>query len=429
MDIRQGRRAGYRRRSTSARNQAARRPEFLIGPEWFGHRYDSIAGKTKARSEGGLGLRVLLVGAGHAHLHVIRQARALRSAGVDLVLISPATFRYSGLATGALSGVLEVSAPEIDVAALAAAFGVIHFDTTVDDIDITKRQARLAKSAAVTFDAVSFNVGSAVRDPNALQAEPGVWPVKPLAALIGLHTRLDLAISANGHCPDLVIAGGGPTGLEIAAALCGLCERRAVTPRIKLVETAPSAGWAAPEAIRRLRAGLDARGVTFRVGRVVARSPGACRTDSGDELPCADLVLATGLIGAGLVGNLGLPTDADGRLRVTPRLQSVADARVFAVGDCAVIDAAPRPCVGVFGVRAAPVLVHNLKAIAQGAALRSYRPQRRWLAILDLGDGTGLALRGRAWWIGRSALRLKRWLDLRFVRKTRAAPAKVKRTV
>ncbi len=315
------------------------------------------------------------------------------------------------------------------MAALATAFGVTHLDATVDGIDFIRQCAHLSKGEPLSFDVVSFNVGSVVRDPDDLQSEPGVWPVKPLASLFGLRARMDLALSATGRCPDLVVVGGGPTGFEIAAALGGLCERRAVTPRITLVEPESSAGWAAPSALRRLRAELDARGVTFRVGRVVERGPGTCRMACGDELPCADLVLATGLIGPRLVSALDLPTDADGRLRVTPRLQSIRDKRVFAVGDCAVIDAAPRPCVGVFGVRAAPVLVRNLKALARGEPLRSYRPQRRWLAILDLGDGTGLALHGRAWWIGRPALWLKRWLDFRFIRNIRAAPAKVRGAV
>jgi len=90
------------------------------------------------------------------------------------------------------------------------------------------------------------------------------------------------------------------------------------------------------------------------------------------------------------------------------------------VGDCSVMDAAPRPPSGVFGVRAAPILLHNLLA-ARGGARLPYRPQRRWLSIMDLGDRTGLAVRGRIWWLGRSALWLKRRLDVGFVRRLHEA--------
>jgi NADH dehydrogenase FAD-containing subunit len=75
---------------------------------------------------------------------------------------------------------------------------------------------------------------------------------------------------------------------------------------------------------------------------------------------------------------------------------------------------------GVFGLRAAAVLIDNLCASATGAPMRAYRPHRRWLAIIDLDDGTALAMRGRLWWAGRLALRLKRRLDLGFVTRNRA---------
>ena len=69
----------------------------------------------------------------------------------------------------------------------------------------------------------------------------------------------------------------------------------------------------------------------------------------------------------------------------------------------------------MFGVRAAPVLLANLIARATDAPLKAYRPQARWLSIVDLGDGTGLATRGGLWSHGRAALWLKRRLDLGFV--------------
>jgi NADH dehydrogenase FAD-containing subunit len=123
-----------------------------------------------------------------------------------------------------------------------------------------------------------------------------------------------------------------------------------------------------------------------------------------------------------LVGRLGLATDRNGRLLTRDTLQTTGDDRVFATGDCAVIASAPRPCVGVFGVRATPVLVHNLAAMARQRRLKRFRPQARWLSIMDLGDGTGLAQRGRWWWLGGVSLLLKRRIDLDFIRRMGAPP-------
>jgi len=80
----------------------------------------------------------------------------------------------------------------------------------------------------------------------------------------------------------------------------------------------------------------------------------------------------------------------------------------------------PRPFAARTPNTPANVLIVNLCALANGAALRPYHPQKRWLSILDLGDGAALAMRGRLWWAGRGALWLKRRLDLGFVARSRA---------
>jgi NADH dehydrogenase FAD-containing subunit len=75
--------------------------------------------------------------------------------------------------------------------------------------------------------------------------------------------------------------------------------------------------------------------------------------------------------------------------------------------------------VGVYGVRQAPILHHNLLAAATGRPLETFRPQKRFLLILNLGDGTGLFLRGSVVLHGRWAFRFKDWLDRRFLQQFR----------
>lgn len=359
--------------------------------------------------------RVVLVGAGHAHLHVVRNAAVLRAAGVEPVLVAPATFHYSGLATGVLSGALTRDCAQIDVVALAAHFGVRHIVAEATAVDRTARRLRLSHGQDLPYDAVSFNVGSVTPDPLGLTTGADAWPTKPLTGLFDLRTRIE-----KYNCnPRIVVAGGGQSGFEIAAALAGLVQRTLHTPDIHLVCKLPPA-WAPPRALARLSEALRRRGVVLTPGEVVARADGACRLSSGASLPCDLLVLASGLSAAPIVAALGLPATDQGRLRVGPTLQSIADPSVFAVGDCSVMEGAARPAAGVFCVRAAPVLLHNLAALGPGTPMRRYRPQRRWLSIMDLGDGTGLAMRGGVWWMGRSALALKRRLDLGFIAAMRA---------
>lgn len=363
-------------------------------------------------------MRLVLVGAGHAHLHLLAQAGALRRAGLHLTLVAPPLFHYSGLATGVLSGALPEAAAEIDIASLAAAQQVEHRPTTVSGVDLAAGRLDLSDGGSQSYDLVSFNVGSRVADPRGLGQAAEVWPVKPLSRLFELKDRLKVILRDEGRAPSVVVAGGGQTGFEIAAAVAGLCARHGQRAKVTVVSRG-TPEWAPQGALASLRRYLRARGVGLVEGEVVDRTPGRCALSDGGALDCEMLVLAGGLTAPPIIAELGLPTDMAGRLCVSAALHPPSAPTVFAAGDCAVVATSPRPPAGVFGVRAAPVLKANLMALARGGRLQAYEPQKRWLSIMDLGDGSGLALRGGLWWRGRSALWLKRRLDLGFVSTAR----------
>jgi NADH dehydrogenase FAD-containing subunit len=102
---------------------------------------------------------------------------------------------------------------------------------------------------------------------------------------------------------------------------------------------------------------------------------------------------------------------------VNRHLQSPSDARVFGGGDAIAYRGDRLPQFGVFAVRQGPVLYRNLRAILRDEPLFSYKPQRRYLYILDLGDATGLAIYGPLTWRGRLPLLLKHGIDKHFVKK------------
>src|SRR5262249_13072829 len=125
------------------------------------------------------------------------------------------------------------------------------------------------------------------------------------------------------------------------------------------------------------------------------------QTQSQGVEPYDVLVHAFGLEPSRLVRATGLPTDYAGALVVDEHLRSVADPRGFGGGDGIAFQGQPLPRAIAYAVRQAPILCHNVLATLDGRPLRAYRPQRRSLLILNLGDGTGLAVRGRRYWHGR----------------------------
>ena len=73
------------------------------------------------------------------------------------------------------------------------------------------------------------------------------------------------------------------------------------------------------------------------------------------------------------------------------------------------------PKAGVYAVRQGPFLTHNLRALLVGEPLRNYVPQKDFLTLLNLEEGTA---RGDKWGVacqGKGVLWLKDIIDRRFM--------------
>ena len=361
---------------------------------------------------------VILVGAGHVHLYVAAHAEALVERGARVVLVDPAKFWYSGLATGMLGGMYAPAEDQVDPRTLIEAHGGEFIQDRVAFVNTGARQLRLAGGDDLAYDYVSINVGSRVNMdaiPGAAH-DPSVWPVKPVCNLWKLREHLEARFRA-GETPTVAVIGGGPSGSEVAANLSALAARHAIAMQVtlitssdRLIAPAPAcAAWA-------LRRRLAQRGVVIRMHTsIVRRESKSLITEDGSRIDADVVVLASGLEAHPLVHEMGLPTHPKNGLRIHGTLQSIADDRVFAGGDCAAMEDFHLPKLGVFGVRQSAYIHANLLASLEGKPLTEYKPQKRYLAILNLGDGTALSTWGPFWWNGRSSMWLKDLIDRRFL--------------
>lgn len=354
---------------------------------------------------------LLLVGAGHAHLYLVKRARDLLDVGYRVHLLAPRYFDYSGVASARATGVLAEDAGRIDVAALAAGSGVRFHQGTLVGLDPQAQIAVTSDGAQLAYDVLSLNIGSVV-SPVDVDVHPSVIRVKPLAGLADLDSRIRTARDPGA---TITVVGGGASGVELAAHLSA----RQDVAQVRLLHSGPVIGPGLPErARRRVVHLLASRGVTVRTGCVVRRI-GERETicADGTAVPHDVALLAAGLAAPPLLAQLELG-DARG-MPVRKTLQHEDRDDIYAVGDCAYFLPGALPRIGVHGVRQGPVLLHSLLARVRGEPLPVYASQRRALSILDLGDGVGLAVRGRVWWYGAGALRLKRYFDRRWLRAYR----------
>jgi len=364
--------------------------------------------------------RVVLLGAGHAHLFTIKRTAEFTSRGFELVLVAPDIFWYSGLATGVLAGIYPPTLDQIDVGALVIKGGGHFICARATAIDVAAQTISLDTGSSVSYDLLSCNLGSEVPLDSIPGASSHGYAVKPVRNLWKLRQALEARMgSAASHQPlQIVIMGGGATGCEIAANVQHLVAVHGGQAHITILARGDSLlEQMSRGAAKKMTRILERRGIKLALHSPVVHVESQTVT-TGDckQVPYDFLIHAIGLVTPAILRATGLPTSADGALLVDPFLRSVADPRIFGGGDCIALEDRKLAKVGVYAIRESPILYHNLLASLQGRRLRRFRPQRRFLLILNLGDGTGLLTWGAFSWQSRLAYRLKDRIDRAFLR-------------
>ncbi len=363
--------------------------------------------------------RLLLVGAGHAHLEVLRHAAA--ETVFDLALVSPVPRQvYSGMVPGYLAGTYALDDVSVAIAPLVENAGGRLIDGKATALDPRRQCVALADGREIQYDLVSFAVGSTTAGIERKEIAAGAVAAKPLDRVIDLKTRLEAQVREREEADRrAAVVGGGAAGYEVALALRAALGPSAV---VRLIERGPRLLADYPERFRdRALAVLRDKRIEAIVGESVDRVlPDRAKLATGREVPSDLTVWLAGAVGWPILAGSGLPLDDRGFLLLDDSLRSIADPKVFAAGDCGTMASYPEtPKAGVYAVRQAPILWQSLVAAIRGEAPPRYRPQTGFLSLLNLGDGRALMHWKGVVLEGRSVFRLKDWIDRRFLAKYR----------
>lgn len=334
---------------------------------------------------------LVLVGGGHAHALVLRAWGMKPVHGARLTVINPGpTAPYTGMLPGYVAGHYGRDALEIDLVRLCRHAGAALVLGEVDAIDQGARTVHVAGRGDVAYDVASIDIGiTAAMDVPGF-ATHGIG-AKPLGAYAVRWAAFLDQVSAGDIAPDVVVIGGGVAGCELAMAMAFAMRGVGVTPQVTVLEAGPRLSGMGTRARVCVEAAMAALGVTVRCGVTVAEvAAGHVRLEGGVVVAAQLCVGAAGAFPHGWLAGTDLPL-VEGFIDVRPDLRVRGDDALFAVGDCAHMGHAPRPKAGVFAVRAAPVLKHNLAVALAGGAMRPFKPQQHYLKLVSLGGKRALA--------------------------------------
>ena len=368
---------------------------------------------------------LVLVGGGHAHVHVLKRFGMRSEPGLRLTLISrDVETPYSGMLPGYVAGYYSLDECHIDLMRLARFAGARLIHDEAIGFDRDRREVLCRAHPPIRYDIVSLDIGITPRRDTIPGAAEHTVAVKPIDRFAERWERL-LERARTRDRLRLAVVGGGAGGVELAlAARQRLAVMMFAPPQITLV----TREGLLPSHNARVRAKftriLAERGVAVVVGNPVVRvEPGRLILGDGATIAFDEALWVTEAAAAPWLAETGLALDPGGFVETDEFLRSSSDTAVFAAGDVAAMRGQPRDKSGVYAVRAGPPLAENLRRALAGRKLRRAVPQRRALALIGTGDGRAIASRGAVTAEGVWLWRLKQSIDRRWMRGYAELPA------
>jgi NADH dehydrogenase len=298
---------------------------------------------------------VLILGGGFAG---VGAAQSLKDADADVVLVDRHDYHtFQPLLYQLATGLLETTAVGHSLRDLLERHDntSIHTDT-VTAVDLDARQVSFAALAPILYDYLVFALGAQVNFFGTGGAPEHAFPMYTLPDAVRLKDHLlgrweaadrDPSIVEDGAL-NVVVVGGGPTGVETAGAVAELYrgdfarDYRGVSPddaRVTLVEAGPELFSMFKPKLREYAAkALTDRTVEVKTGTAVASvSPTRVTLKSGDELKAHTLVWGAGLQGNELVHSVDVELGRGSRIAVGPDLTLPGHPEVYVLGDVAAI--------------------------------------------------------------------------------------------
>jgi NADH dehydrogenase len=347
-----------------------------------------FAGIAAARELGRKGVRVLLIDSNNYH-----QFQPL------LYQVATSQIGVSAIARPIRSVFRRLRHVRVLTAKVAAVDAANHTVTTAEGDTFRARILVLAVGAVPNF----FNT------PGAEEHAFPLYSVTDATRLGTSVTRLlDRADREPGAAVDMVVVGGGPTGVETAGALAEnikfvvtkyFSPELAARCRVHLVDMVPNVlTMFSSKSQDYTRQRLARIGVQLHMGVGVTEVRGdGVRLADGTDIPGGIVVWAGGLKGGELLAGSGLPQGKGGRIDVRTDLTVAGAEGVYVIGDAANITdstGAKLPQLGSVAQQAGKWAARNIHADLNGGTRQPFRyVDKGYMAMI--GRGAAVAELGR----------------------------------
>lgn len=306
---------------------------------------------------------MLILGGGFGGLDVARaigRSRPAREYWDTLLIDKENFFQFNPLLPAVAVGAVETRHIVYPLREMARHRHIRFQKNKVRAIDLEAKRVSLHNGLTESYDTLVIAVGSVTQWYGVPGAEQYARPFKTIVDAMTLRARVvelfEMAEQARTDAQrrrllSFVIAGGGVTGVEVAAELIEMASetllpRYPSLSRSHLSVTILEGGdrlvsAARPDHSRYVQRYLEHRGVRIQLGaRVVRVEPHAVHLSSGARFDAFTTVWTTGVTPPDFIGALPLKHHRDQRICVDDRLRALREdgspvEDVYVIGDCA----------------------------------------------------------------------------------------------
>ncbi|MCC5913398.1 MAG: FAD-dependent oxidoreductase [Balneolaceae bacterium] len=348
---------------------------------------------------------VLITGAGHAALPLIKIGRQIREAGGQIIVLNDnRELIYSGTVPQFTGGFLDREQTSVDLKLLCERYGVTFIQGKATALNREDKTVETETGEIIPYHRLLVNLGAATKP--AFSGET-IYPVKPLTSLLNFREQLK-----NGDAESLLIAGGGAAGSELALNLSH--PDSPYQPHITVVERSDRILSSFPKRLSSMVAErLKNRGVTLKIDTTVTKE----LIQQFDHT-----ILSAGNRPQSLLLSHDLPTSSTGRIITDETLRVKNNPDIFAAGDMTDVDGKNYPQIGVHAVKQGLVIRENMLALLKGEPLSRYKPYPINPLILSDGPDSAFFIAGNLVLNGRAFAVLKYLLDMRWLERYTKKP-------
>lgn len=362
--------------------------------------------------------KLILVGAGHAHLAVLQRLTQQQLRDTEVSLICAERYQaYSGMLPAWMAGYVTASTLQIDLLPLCQAAGVTWIQEHMLGMDAQQRCIATQQHPHLVYDVLSLNTGADTNLSWLSAVGDRLLPIRPLSSFI---CQWPLIVTQATQQPSyqLAIVGAGAAAVELAMAAQVALQRISLQHQVTLVCGKQLLPAFSAAQVKRVIRHLQHLQIKIEYARAAGTRQGLLLSD-GRTLIADQVIAATGTTAPVWTQRAKLACSTDGFVLVSTTHQSISHPDIFAVGDVCQRSDQLMARSGVHAVHAGKVLAHNLLAHLNQQPLQSYRPKKYSLYLLSCGTPYAIGCWGKYHVEGTWVWRLKQSIDHGFVQRYR----------